>query len=93
MMTLEKKIMILETIFIGIFLAIVIAFGLLILFKAAGLIIKILLHMGFGLLLLFLVDLIPFIHIPINLLTVLIAGFGGFIGVIILVILSLIGFI
>jgi inhibitor of the pro-sigma K processing machinery len=80
-----------ETILIGILLAVIIAIGLIILFKAAGIIIKILLHMVFGLILLFLVDLIPFIHIPINVLTVLIAGFGGFIGVIFLIILSFLG--
>ena len=75
-----------------IILAIIIAIGLIILFKAAGLIIKILLHMIFGLVLLFIVDLVPFVHIPINILTVLVAGFGGFIGVIILIILGLLGF-
>jgi inhibitor of the pro-sigma K processing machinery len=80
-----------EIIFIGIILAVIIAVGLIILFKAAGIIIKILLHMVFGIVLLFLVDLIPFIHIPINVLTVLVAGFGGFIGVIFLIILSLLG--
>jgi inhibitor of the pro-sigma K processing machinery len=80
-----------ETILIGIILAVIIAIGLIILFKAAGIIIKILLHMVFGIILLFLIDLIPFIHIPINVLTVLIAGFGGFIGVIFLIILSLLG--
>jgi inhibitor of the pro-sigma K processing machinery len=80
-----------DIILIGIILAFIIAVGLIILFKAAGIIIKILLHMAFGLILLFLVDLIPFVHIPINLLTVLIAGFGGFIGVVFLIILSLIG--
>jgi inhibitor of the pro-sigma K processing machinery len=80
-----------ETILFGIILAFIIAVGLIILFKAAGIIIKILLHMIFGIVLLFLVDLIPFIHIPINVLTVLVAGFGGFIGVIFLIILSLLG--
>jgi inhibitor of the pro-sigma K processing machinery len=80
-----------ETILFGIILAVIIAVGLIILFKAAGIIIKILLHMIFGIVLLFLVDLIPFIHIPINVLTVLVAGFGGFIGVIFLIILSLLG--
>ncbi len=84
--------MALETIIIGIFLAIIIALGLIILFKAAGIIIKIILHMAFGLLLLFIVDLIPFVHVPINWLTVLIAGFGGFIGVVFLIILGLLGF-
>ncbi len=84
--------MIIDTILFGIILAIIIAIGLIILFKAAGLIIKILLHMIFGLILLFIVDLVPFVHIPINILTVLVAGFGGFIGVIILIILGLLGF-
>jgi inhibitor of the pro-sigma K processing machinery len=84
--------MTIDTIFLGIILAIIIAIGLIILFKAAGLIIKILLHMIFGLILLFIVDLVPFVHIPINILTVLVAGFGGFIGVIILIILGLLGF-
>ena len=84
--------MIVDTIFLGIILAIIIAIGLIILFKAAGLIIKVLLHMIFGLILLFIVDLVPFVHIPINILTVLVAGFGGFIGVILLIILGLLGF-
>lgn len=84
--------MTIDTILLGIILAVIIAVGLIILFKAAGLIIKILLHMIFGLILLFIVDLVPFVHIPINILTVLVAGFGGFIGVIILIILGLLGF-
>jgi len=84
--------MTLETILVGILLAVIIALGLIILFKAAGIIIKIVLHMAFGLLLLFIVDLIPFINIPINILTVLIAGFGGFIGVVFLIILGVLGF-
>ena len=58
--------MVLNTILIGIILAVIIAIGLIILFKAAGIIVKILLHMGFGLILLFIVDLIPFVHVPIN---------------------------
>ena len=84
--------MTIDTIFLGIILAFIIAIGLIIIFKAAGLIIKILLHMIFGLILLFIVYLVPFVHIPINILTVLVAGFGGFIGVIILIILGLLGF-
>jgi inhibitor of the pro-sigma K processing machinery len=84
--------MIIDTILFGIILAVIIAIGLIILFKAAGLIIKIILHMLFGLILLFIVDLVPFVHIPINILTILVAGFGGFIGVIILIILGLLGF-
>lgn len=82
-----------ETVLFGILLAVIIAVGLIILFKAAGIIIKIILHVVFGLVLLFIVNLIPFVHIPINILTVLVAGFGGFIGVILLLFLSFIGFI
>jgi inhibitor of the pro-sigma K processing machinery len=84
--------MVLNTILIGVVLAVIIAIGLIILFKAAGVIVKIILHMGFGLILLFIVDLIPFVHVPINVLTVLVAGFGGFIGVVLLVILGALGF-
>ena len=84
--------MTLETILIGILIAVIIAVGLIILFKVAGFLIKIILHMIFGLVLLFIVDLIPFVHVPINVLTVLVAGFGGFIGVVFLVILGLFGF-
>jgi len=79
-----------ETILIGIILAIIVI-GLIILFKATGIIVKILVHMGFGLILLFIMDLIPFVHIPINILTILVAGFGGFIGVILLIILGILG--
>jgi inhibitor of the pro-sigma K processing machinery len=85
--------MVIDTIFLGILLAVIIAVGLIILFKAAGIIIKVLLHVLFGLILLVIVDLVPFIHIPINILTVLVAGFGGFIGVVILIILALVGLI
>lgn len=85
--------MILETVLFGIVIAVLIAIGVIILFKAAGIIIKILLHMIFGVVMLFIVNLLPFIDVPINILTVLVAGFGGFIGVIILVLLNLIGFI
>ena len=85
--------MIIETVLFGIVIAVLIAIGLIILFKAAGIIIKILLHMIFGLIMLFIVNLLPFIDVPINILTVLVAGFGGFIGVILLVFLNLIGLI
>jgi inhibitor of the pro-sigma K processing machinery len=85
--------MVIDTIFLGILLAVIIAVGLIILFKAAGIIIKVLLHVLFGLILLVIVDLVPFVHIPINILTVLVAGFGGFIGVVFLIILALVGLI
>jgi inhibitor of the pro-sigma K processing machinery len=85
--------MVIDTIFLGILLAVIIAVGLIILFKAAGIIIKVLLHVLFGLILLVIVDLVPFVHIPINILTVLVAGFGGFIGVVFLIILAFVGLI
>ena len=85
--------MILETVLFGIVIAVLIAIGLIILFKAAGIIIKILLHMIFGVVMLFIVNLLPFIDVPINILTVLVAGFGGFIGVFCWLLLNLIGFI
>ncbi|MCK9151434.1 pro-sigmaK processing inhibitor BofA family protein [Methanobacterium alcaliphilum] len=43
-------------------------------------------NMVMGVIFLFIVNLVPFIEIPINILTVLVAGFGGIMGVGILVI-------
>ncbi|MDI6644723.1 MAG: pro-sigmaK processing inhibitor BofA family protein [Methanobacteriaceae archaeon] len=76
---------------LGIIILILVILGFGILVKALKLGVKIILHMILGWILLFLVNLIPFINIPINLLTILIAGFGGVIGVILLLILQLIG--
>ena len=42
---------------------------------------------------LYLVNLLPFVHIPINMLTVLFTSIIGILGVIILIIASIIGFI
>jgi inhibitor of the pro-sigma K processing machinery len=44
-----------------------------------------------GIIFLFVVNLLPLVKIPINLLTVLVAGFGGIIGVGILVITKSLG--
>jgi len=49
------------------------------------------LHMLLGLILLFLFNLLPFFKIPINILTVLVAGFGGIFGVLILIIAKFLG--
>lgn len=46
-----------------------------------------------GLVLLYLVNLLPSVHIPINILTVLIVFFTGPLGVVILTIVSVVGFI
>lgn len=83
--------MVIESFLVGILLVILVVVGLIILFKAAGIIIKILLHMALGFILLFIVDLIPFIHVPLNIITVLVAGFGGVFGVVLLIILSALG--
>lgn len=46
-----------------------------------------------GLVLLYLANLLPFVHIPINTLTVLFTFFTGILGVVILTIASVVGFI
>lgn len=46
-----------------------------------------------GLVLLLLANFIPFVHIPINIWTILIAGFGGILGVILLVVLGQLGIV
>jgi len=66
--------------------------GLGILFKIAGVLLRILVHIILGWIALFLVNLLPFVHIPINLLTVLVAGFGGIWGVLLLLIAQALGF-
>lgn len=49
-------------------------------------IVKIILHLAFGWILLGIVNIIPGINIPINLLTMIISGFGGVLGTLLLVI-------
>ncbi|MEN4005983.1 MAG: pro-sigmaK processing inhibitor BofA family protein [Methanobacteriaceae archaeon] len=66
--------------------------GIVILVKIGGLFLKILLHVIFGWILLFLVNLVPYVNIPINILTILVAGFGGVFGVIVLLIAQVLGF-
>ncbi len=77
------------TIAIIVILAII---GIFVLVKFGGLILRIILHVILGWIFLVLVNLLPFIHIPINIWTVLIAGLGGVFGVILLIIAQLLGF-
>lgn len=49
-------------------------------------IVKIILHLAFGWILLGIVNIIPGINIPINLLTMIVSGFGGVLGTLLLVI-------
>lgn len=74
-------------------LIIFIIIGIVILVKIGGLLLRILLHAILGWILLFLVNLFPYVNIPINILTVLVAGFGGVFGVVALLIAQFLGFI
>ena len=65
--------------------------GILILLKIGWLLLKILVHVIFGWILLVIINYIPWIHIPINILTILIAGIGGVFGVILLLIAQALG--
>lgn len=73
-------------------LIIFIIVGIVILVKLSGVIIRVVLHVILGWILLFLANLFPLVNIPINILTVLVAGFGGVFGVIIMLIAQLLGF-
>ena len=81
-----------ELIVLGIIILIVAFAALGILFKIAGLLLKILFHVILGWIALFLVNILPFVHIPINILTVLVAGFGGIWGVLLLILAQILGF-
>jgi SigmaK-factor processing regulatory protein BofA. len=81
-----------ELIVLGIIILIVAFAALGILFKIAGVLLKILVHVILGWIALFLVNLLPFVHIPINILTVIVAGFGGIWGVLLLILAQILGF-
>lgn len=61
------------------------------LLKVGKLSLRIILNMISGFIFLFLVNLLPFIEIPINWITALIAGFGGIIGVSFLILIQILG--
>ena len=73
-------------------IGIVVLIAIVVIIKFGGVLLRILINAIFGWILLFIVNLIPSVHIPINIITVLIAGFGGVFGVIFLLILQLLGF-
>lgn len=60
------------------------------LFEYGGVILKIIFHLIIGWISLAIVNIIPGINVPINILTMIISGFGGILGTILLVLLSLI---
>lgn len=76
---------------IGILIVVLGIAGIKILVKIGKIAIYIIVHMLLGLILLFLFNLLPFFKIPINILTVLVAGFGGIFGVLILIIAKFLG--
>jgi inhibitor of the pro-sigma K processing machinery len=82
---------IMTLIVIGTFIIVIGLFGIKMLLKLGRAGITIIFNMILGIIFLFVVNLLPLVKIPINLLTVLVAGFGGIIGVGILVITKSLG--
>jgi inhibitor of the pro-sigma K processing machinery len=76
---------------IGTFIIALGIFGIKILLKLGKASLSIVFNMILGFIFLFIVNLFPLVKIPINLLTVLVAGFGGILGVGILVITKSLG--
>lgn len=71
----------LTIVIIGVILLVVGVLGVGILIKLGKVALSILLHMVLGWVILFIWNILPFFKIPINILTMLVAGFGGIIGV------------
>lgn len=82
---------ILEIIFIGIILVILSIAGIKILLKVGKVVLGIVAYMLLGWLLLFIWNILPFFKIPLTFLTLLIAGFGGVLGVGILILAKPLG--
>jgi len=82
---------ILTLVIIGIILLVVGIFFAGILLKLGKIALSILLHMILGWILLFIWNILPFFKIPINILTMLVAGFGGIIGVAVLILAKALG--
>lgn len=81
----------LTMVIIGIILLVVGVFGVGLLLKLGKVVLSILVHMVLGWILLFIWNLLPFFKIPLNILTVLVAGFGGIIGVGVLILAKALG--
>ena len=77
---------------IGLFLVLLGIVGIKILFKIGKAVIGIVFNMLLGFAVLFLANLLPFINIPINILTIVVAGFGGIMGVGLLIFAQVLGF-
>lgn len=81
----------LTMVIIGIILLVVGVLGVGLLLKLGKVALSILVHMVLGWILLFIWNILPFFKIPINILTMLVAGFGGIIGVGVLILAKALG--
>ena len=82
--------MLIEQIIILFILLIVAILALKIIIEYGGTILKIAMHLAFGWFTLAIVNILPGINVPINLITIAISGFGGALGTFLLVLLSII---
>ncbi|OPX57233.1 MAG: SigmaK-factor processing regulatory protein BofA [Methanobacterium sp. PtaB.Bin024] len=83
---------ILTMVVIVIILLVLAVVGVGLLVKLGKIALSILVHMILGWILLFIWNVLPFFKIPINILTMLVAGFGGIIGVAVLILAKALGF-
>ncbi|WJI09644.1 sigmaK-factor processing regulatory BofA [Methanobacterium sp. CWC-01] len=82
---------ILEIVLIGIILVILGIIGINVLLKVGKIVLTIVVHMLLGWIMLFIWNILPFFKIPITILTVLVAGFGGILGVGVLILAKALG--
>ncbi len=82
---------ILEIILIGIILVILGIIGIKVLLKVGKVVLSIVVYMLLGWAMLFIWNILPFFKIPITFLTILVAGFGGVLGVGILILAKALG--
>ena len=82
---------ILTIVVIGIILLVLGIFGVGLLLKLGKIALSILVHMVLGWVLLFIWNILPLFKIPINILTLLVAGFGGIVGVGVLILAKALG--
>lgn len=81
----------LEIVLIGIILVILGIIGINVLLKVGKIVLTIIVHMLLGWIMLFIWNILPFFKIPITILTVLVAGFGGILGVGVLILAKALG--
>jgi len=82
---------IITMVIIGVILLILGVFGISLLLKLGKIAVSIIAHMILGWVLLIIWNILPFFKIPLNILTVLVAGFGGVVGVGVLILAKALG--